>query len=301
MSSVTCSWGHSWSIITSSTYTIWLALHQYSFYFIPLLIPLLNSVSILIFNMLEMYLHYLYYPLRFLDRIIRNCLLLLIELVELLMFLCNYIRNHGVRRSLADFLIWYIGILNYYTGYLRICLYCSRWLPFITYEGYLDSDDYISSHLNELEELIRIKTGLISRLQRRVSNDIYICGHSNPRWNNIHGRHMLVLQISNLTRSRNTPANIERQCRIIAAIYIASGLTPDQRTLLTNLHDVDRWMLRVNPNHISDFLPLNEQLFNIELTRSRIFTNVSNDMNNFIIVHIYEDGHIEYRFFWNFH
>jgi len=68
-------------------------------------VPLLNSIGILIFNILEMYLHYLYYPLRFLSRIISNSILLIIRLIELLFFLYTHILNNGMRRSLADFLI----------------------------------------------------------------------------------------------------------------------------------------------------------------------------------------------------
>jgi hypothetical protein len=298
ISSVSCSWGHSWSINTSSIYTTLSALHQYSIYFIPLLVPLLNSISILIFNIFEMYLHYLYSSLRFLSRIISNSILLIIRLIELLFFLYAHMLNQGIRRSLADFFIWYIGILDYYSDYVRICLYCNKWLSFETYDGYVRAVNYISSYLNELTELIRTRTRLITRLQRRMRDGIYIIGHPNPRWNNIHGRHILTLQVSNGYRLRTV--NLQGQCRVIATLFTESANTDDQRILLVNLINVDRWLSRINTNYISEFEPLYNELFLLEETRSRIFGTVSYDFNNFIVVRIYDSGHIEYIYIWDF-
>jgi hypothetical protein len=78
---VSCSWAHNWSINTSYIYTVWSTLHQYIFYFIPLLVPFFYSISNLMFNILEMFLHFLYYSLRFLSHIISNLLLLIIWLI----------------------------------------------------------------------------------------------------------------------------------------------------------------------------------------------------------------------------
>ena len=115
ISNVSCSWGHIWSINTSSIYTVWLTVHQYSIYLIPLLVPLvpllLNSISNIIFNIFEIFLYSLYPWLHYLNNIISNSILLIIQLIELLFFLYTHILNNGIRRSLADLIIWYVGIL----------------------------------------------------------------------------------------------------------------------------------------------------------------------------------------------
>jgi hypothetical protein len=57
------------------------------------------------FNILEAYLDYLYYSLRSLSRIISNTILLVLYLIELLYDFFSYIANHGISRSLSEFLI----------------------------------------------------------------------------------------------------------------------------------------------------------------------------------------------------
>ena len=300
---ISCSWGHNWSINTSSIYTVWLTLHQYSIYLIPLLVPLLlNSINNIIFNIFEVFLHSLYPWLRYLNNIISNSVLLIIQLIELLFFLYSHILSNGIRRSLADLIIWYIGILYYYTDYLRICLYCNRFLRFDIYNQYARYDNYIHNCIPDLTELIPVRTILIRRLQRSLSPDnLYIIGHSNPRWNSrIHGRHILSLQVSNRYRLR--ALNLNGQCRRIVALYLASGNTQDERVLLLQLINADRWLSSVNPNYISEFLPLHNELFVLEQTRSGLYVeNLSNDFNNFIVLFVYEDDYIEYLYRWAFH
>jgi hypothetical protein len=131
-----------------------------------------------------------------------------------------------------------------------------------------------------------------------VTDDIYIISHANPRWNSIQGRHILTLQVSNRYRLRTV--NLQGQCRVRATLYIESGNTDDQRRLLVNLKNIDRWLSRINTNYISEFEPLLHELFVLEQTRCHIFREVSYDFNNFIVVFIYENGHIEYRYTWNF-
>jgi len=71
---------------------------------------------------------------------------------------------------------------------------------------------------------------------------------------------------------------------------------------LVQLLNADRQLSRVNPNYISEFLPLFNELFVLEQTRSRIFVeDSSNDFNNFIVFYIYEDGHIRPLYTWFFH
>ncbi len=141
--------------------------------------------------------------------------------------------------------------VNYYTEYLRICLYCNKWLSFETYDGYVRAVNYISSYLNELTELIRTRTRLITRLQRCINDDIYIIGHANPRWNNIHGRHILTLQVLNRLRLRT--GNLQGRYRVIATLFTESTNTNDQRILLVNLLNVDRWLSIINTNYIREF------------------------------------------------
>jgi hypothetical protein len=71
-----------------------------------------------------------------------------------------------------------------------------------------------------------------------MRDGIYIIGHPNPRWNNIHGRHILTLQVSNGYRLRTV--NLQGQCRVIATLFTESANTDDQRILLVNLINVDR-------------------------------------------------------------
>ena len=305
ISNVSCSWGHSWSINTLSINTVWLTVYQYSIYLIPLLVPLvpllLNSISNIIFNIFEMFLYYLYPWLHYLNNIIINSILLIIQLIELLFFLYTHILNNGIRRSLADLIIWYVGRYIYYIDYLRICLYCDRFLSFDIYNQYVRYENYISNCIDDLTELIRVRTRLVRRLQRSVSHDIYIIDHANTRWNSrIHGRHILSLQVSNRYRLRTV--NLNGQCRRIAALYLESANTQDQRVLLVQLLNLDRWLSSINHNFISEFLPLFDQLFVLEQTRSGLHVeNISNDFNNFIVVYVYEDGHIEYLYSWAFH
>jgi hypothetical protein len=153
-----------------------------------------------------------------------------------------------------------------------------------------------------LTELIRVRTRLVRRLQRSVSaHDLYIIAHSNPRWNSrIHGRHILSLQVSNRYRLR--AVNLNGQCRRIVALYLEAANTQDQRLLLLQLINADRWLSRINPNFISEFLPLYDELFVLEQTRCGLYVeHISNDFNNFIVLHVYEDGHIEYIYRWAFH
>ena len=302
ISIVNCSWGHSWSINTLSIYTVLLTLHQYSFYLMPLLVPIMFSISNIIFNIFEMFLDYLYPWLRYLNNIIINSILLIIQLIELLFFLYTHILNNGIRRSLADLIIWYIGILDYYTDYLRICLYCNKFLRFDIYNQYVRYNNYIYNCIQDLTELIRVRTRLVRRFQRSVSpHDFYIVSHPNTRWNSrIHGRHILSIQVSNRYRLRTV--NLNGQCRRIVALYLESSNTQNERILLLQLINADRWLSSINPNFISVFLPLYNELFVLEQTRSGIFVeNISNDFNNFIVVHVYEDGHIEYLYRWAFH
>jgi NADH-ubiquinone oxidoreductase chain 5 len=303
--SLTCSWGHFWSINTSYIYTVWLNLHQYILYLIPLLGSLFYGVGILLFNLFEMCLHYLNPLWRFFYYIISNSILLIVKLIELLFLLYTYIKNNGLRPSLGHLIILFLGRLdyyiNYYLGYLRICLYCNRFLSFDEYNRYISYDTFIHSSINNLIELIRVRSELIRRLQGRVSQDIYIISHSNPRWNSPqHGRHILSLQVTN--RYRLHAVNLNGQIRTIVALYVASGNTQAQRTLLVQLLNADRQLSRVNPNYISEFLPLFNELFVLEQTLSRIFVeDSSNDFNNFIVFFIYEDGHIRPLYTWFFH
>lgn len=85
------------------------------------------------------------------------------------------------------------------------------------------------------------------------------------------------------------------------ALYVSLGNTEAQRTLLVQLLSADRRISRINPNYISEFEPLLYQLFLLEQTRSRIFSEGSDDFNNFIVLHVYENGHIQYRYTWAFH
>jgi hypothetical protein len=158
--------------------------------------------------------------------------------------------------------------------------------------------DYISIHINELSVLIRNRNRLIRHLQRLVSNGLYICGHSDPSRDNIEGRrrHILTIQVSNRYRLRNTHIQLEGRCRLIAAIYIACMNTDNQRTLLLNLNNTDRWLLFTNSNYISEYLPLYNQLFNLDLARSRVYTVPSMDTNSFILIEVYEDGYLHYRY-----
>lgn len=252
-----------------------------------------------------MCLHYLNPLWRFFYYIISNSILLIVKLIELLFLLYTYIKNNGLRPSLGHLIILFLGRLdyyiNYYLGYLRICLYCNRFLSFDEYNRYISYDTFIHSSRNNLIELIRVRSELIRRLQGRVSQDIYIIGHSNPRWNSPqHGRHILSLQVTN--RYRLHAVNLNGQIRTIVALYVASGNTQAQRTLLVQLLNADRQLSRVNPNYISEFLPLFNELFVLEQTRSRIFVeDSSNDFNNFIVFYIYEDGHIRPLYTWFFH
>lgn len=151
-----------------------------------------------------------------------------------------------------------------------------------------------------MTELIRVRTRLIRRFQRSVSHDLYIIAHSNPRWNSrIHGRHILSFQVSNRYRLR--AVNLNGQCRRIVALYLESGNTQNQRVLLVQLINADRWLSSINPNFISEFLPLFNELFVLEQTRCSLHVErISHDFNNFIVLHVYEDGHIEYRYTWAF-
>lgn len=129
-----------------------------------------------------------------------------------------------------------------------------------------------------------------------MSQDIYIIAHSNPRWNSrIHGRHRLSIQVSNRYRLR--AINLDGECRRIVALYLESTNNEDQRRLLVNIINIDRWLSRINSNFISEFLPLYDELFVLEQTRCSIYVeDISDDFNNFIVVHVYEDGHIEYLY-----
>jgi hypothetical protein len=53
---------------------------------IPLLVPLLRSISIIFFNLFEMLLYYLFPWLRYLNNFISNSILLIKKLIELLFF-----------------------------------------------------------------------------------------------------------------------------------------------------------------------------------------------------------------------
>jgi NADH-ubiquinone oxidoreductase chain 5 len=60
ISNLSCSWSHSWNISTSYIYSVSSTLHQYTIYLIPILLPLLISISNIVFNLFEIFLHYLY-------------------------------------------------------------------------------------------------------------------------------------------------------------------------------------------------------------------------------------------------
>ncbi len=287
---------HDWNIHISSVYTVWSNLYKYSFYFIPLLVPLFNTLNRLIFNMLEQFLNSLNYFLRFLIKIINSSLLFIIYLIELLLYIFSNIANNGVRITLFNFFRWLIDRFIFYIGYLRICLYCNKWLSFYQYNIYVFRVNYVSSHLNEVIELHRNMSLLVWALSDRVSNDIFIVGHAEILLNNVHGNHILTLQISTRIRWMYTRQSMDRRCRIIAALYAESGLTPDQRVLLANMIYLERWMLLVNPNYISEFFPLNTQIFELQRDRGRIRGNANNNINEFMFVDVYDDGYVLYRY-----
>ena len=328
---LTCNWGHLWSINTSYFYTVWLNLHHYSVYLIPLLGSLFYGATIMLFDLFKSCLSSLNPLGRLLYYIISNSLWLIIKLIELLFlfgtyiinnfyllytyiinnglrihhsFLYTYIRNNGLRPSLRHFIIWCLSKLDHYIifslQYPRICLYCNRFLSFYEYNRYITYINHINNSLDNLRELITARRELIRHLEERVSQNLYIIAHSNPRWNSrIHGRHILSLQVTN--RYRLDAVNLNGQVRIIVALYVSLGNTEAQRTLLVQLLSADRRISRINPNYISEFEPLLYQLFLLEQTRSRIFSEGSDDFNNFIVLHVYENGHIQYRYTWAFH
>jgi hypothetical protein len=55
-------------------------------------------------------------------------------------------------------------------------------------------------------------------------------------------------------------------------------------------------MLLVNPNYISEFFPLNTQIFELQRDRGRIRGNANNNINEFMFVDVYDDGYVLYRY-----
>ena len=158
--------------------------------------------------------------------------------------------------------------------------------------------------IDNIIEMIALKTNLLNRLGRLVSEHIYICGHSflenennNLPINHPYRNMVLAIQVSAVARARLGDQAVEGRCRMIVAVFQAIEYTNAERELIMHFRNVDNYLRQNNRNYVGIFPDLERQLFTIFLDRSHLI-DFNHDVNRFYIIQFYQDGTLRYRYFF---